>query len=291
MDVLAQLLERGPVLFDGAMGTELFARDVPADGCLEELNLTDPIKVTGVYRDYIAAGADAIETNTFGANRFRLGEHYLEQMVQQINKAGARLAVEARNASGQPVLVAGSVGPLGRPIEPVGAIKRSSAERIFQEQIEALVEGGVDLIVLETFTALTELELAVEVARRTAPTCPVLACMSFDDESNPADAARAVVQALLPAGVVAVGANCGSGPQPALNVVRHLVEAGAPVVAAMPNAGLPARVGGRLVYTSAPDYFADCAAQAVAAGARIVGGCCGTRPHHVAAMRDRLAAP
>src|SRR5205823_6957850 len=108
---------------------------------------------------------------------------------------------------------------------------------------------------------------------------------------NPADAARAVVQALLPAGVVAVGANCGSGPQPALNVVRHLVEAGAPVVAAMPNAGLPARVGGRLVYTSAPDYFADCAAQAVAAGARIVGGCCGTRPHHVAAMRDRLAAP
>jgi homocysteine S-methyltransferase len=291
VDRLTELLARGPLLFDGAMGTELFARDVAAEACLEELNLTDPTKVTGIYRDYIAAGADAIETNTFGANRFRLGEHYLEEKVQQINRAGAGLAVEARNASGQPVLVAGSVGPLGRPIEPVGSIKRSSAERIFQEQIQALVEGGVDVLVLETFTALTELELAVQVARRTAPGTPVIACMSFDDESNPAEMAKAVVQALLPAGVAALGANCGSGPQPALNVVRHLVDAGAPVVAAMPNAGLPARVGGRLVYTSAPDYFADCAAQAIAAGARIVGGCCGTRPHHVAAMRARLDAP
>src|SRR2546430_9385394 len=143
MDVLAELLQRGPVLFDGAMGTELFARDVAADGCLEELNLTDPTRITGIHRDYIAAGADVIETNTFGANRFGLGEHYLEQLVQQINRAGARLAVEARNASGQPVLVAGSVGPLGRPIEPVGSIKRGSAERILEEQITALVEGGV----------------------------------------------------------------------------------------------------------------------------------------------------
>src|SRR5207237_1696235 len=138
-----------------------------------------------------AAGADASETNAFGANRFRLGEHYLEQLVSQVNRAGAHLAVEARNASGQPVLVAGSVGPLGRPIEPVGSIKRSSAERIFQEQIDALVEGGADLILLETFTALTELELAVAVARRTAPTTPVIACMSFDEESNPAQTAQA----------------------------------------------------------------------------------------------------
>jgi methionine synthase / methylenetetrahydrofolate reductase(NADPH) len=291
MDLLAQLLERGPVLFDGAMGTELFARGVAEDGCLEELNVTDPTRIAGVHRDYIAAGADAIETNTFGANRFGLGEHYLEQLVRQINRAGARLAVEARNASGRPVLVAGSVGPLGRPIEPVGSIKRSSAERIFQEQIQALIEGGVELIVLETFTSLTELELAVDVARQAAPTAPVIACMSFDDESNPAETAKAVVQALLPRGVAAVGANCGSGPQPALNVVRELLEAGAPVVAAMPNAGLPARAGGRLVYTSGPEYFADWAAQAIAAGARIVGGCCGTRPQHVSAMRARLDAP
>src|SRR5439155_3262664 len=172
MDVLAQLLERGPVLFDGAMGTELFARDVPADGCLEELNLTDPIKVTGIHRDYIAAGADAIETNTFGANRFRLGEHYLEQLVQQINRAGARLAVEARNASGRPVLVAGSIGPLGRPLEPIGAVKLTSAERIYREQVEALAAGGVDLLVLETFTAMNELELAARVARTVAPQLP-----------------------------------------------------------------------------------------------------------------------
>src|SRR5437899_1445918 len=180
-DLLAELLARGPVLFDGAMGTELFARDVPAESCLEERNLTDPVKVTGIHRDYIAAGADAIETNTFGANRFGLGEHYLEQLVQQINRAGARLAVEARNASGRPVLVAGSVGPLGRPIEPVGAIKKASAERMFHERIAALVEGGVDLLVFETFNALGELEVAVRVARELAPDVPIVASLSFDE--------------------------------------------------------------------------------------------------------------
>jgi methionine synthase I (cobalamin-dependent)/5,10-methylenetetrahydrofolate reductase len=291
VDLLTQLLERGPVLLDGAMGTELFARGAPPERCLEELVLTEPATVAGVHRDYLAAGVSVIETNTFRANRFGLGEHYLEQLVRQVNRAGARLAVEARNASGRPALVAGSVGPLGRPIEPVGAIKRSSAERIFQEQIEALVAGGVELLVLETFTALHELELAVEVARRAAPQTPVVACMSFDEELNPAETARAVVDSLLPRGVAAVGANCGSGPQPALGVAGSLLEAGAPVVAWMPNAGLPERVGGRLVYTSGPEYFADCAAQAVAAGVRIIGGCCGTRPHHVATMRARLSAP
>src|SRR5438445_2714556 len=289
MDVLAQLLERGPVLFDGAMGTELFARDVPAECCLEELNLTDPIKVTGIHRDYIAAGADAIETNTFGANRFGLGEHYLEQLVQQINRAGARLAVEARNASGRPVLVAGSVGPLGRPIEPVGAIKRSSAERIFGEQVQALAEAGVDLLVLETFTALGELEAAVEAARATAPQLPIVAHMSFDDEANPAQAAAALVRALEPLRVSGIGANCGSGPAAALEVTAHLAAAGARNISVMPNAGLPQRVGGRLVYSTGPEYFADVAERLVSAGARIVGGCCGTGPRHIALIRDRLA--
>src|SRR5258708_9085251 len=164
MNRMAELLARGPVLFDGAMGTELNAGGVAPGRCIEELNLVEPVLVTATHRDYIAAGADVIETNTFNASRFGLGEHYLEHLVRQINRAGARLAVEARNASGRPVLVAGSVGPLGRPIEPVGSIKRSSAERIFQEQIQALVEGGVELIVFETFTSLSELELAVDLA-------------------------------------------------------------------------------------------------------------------------------
>src|SRR6266487_865098 len=145
MDRLGGLMARGPLLFDGAMGTELFARGAASDACLEELNLSQPSLVSAIHRDYVRAGADVIEANTFGANRFRLGEHYLEDRVEEINRAGARLAVQARNASGRPVLVAGSVGPLGRPIEPVGAIKRTSAERVFREQITALVAGGVDL--------------------------------------------------------------------------------------------------------------------------------------------------
>ena len=289
MNRLAELLARGPVLFDGALGTELLARGVADGRCLEELNLTEPVLVGSVHRDYIAAGADVIETNTFRANRFGLGEHYLEHQLAAINRAGARLAVEARNASGRPVLVAGSVGPLGRPIEPVGAIKRSSAERMFVEQVTPLVEAGVDLLVLETFTSIGELELAVQVARAVAPDVPVVASLSFDDEANPADAAAALVRSLRPLGVAAVGANCGSGPQAALHVVQHLVTAGATVVAAMPNAGLPQRVGGRLVYTAGPEYFADWAGRVAAAGARIVGGCCGTRPDHVAAMRAGLA--
>src|SRR5919201_5311978 len=136
-DRLAELLARGPVLVDGAMGTELGARGATRGQCLEELNLSDPALVRSIHRDYIAAGADVIETNTFGANRFRLGEHYLEMRVADINLAGARLPVEARNASGKPVLVAGSIGPLGRAVEPIGAVKMTSAQRMFEEQARA----------------------------------------------------------------------------------------------------------------------------------------------------------
>jgi methionine synthase / methylenetetrahydrofolate reductase(NADPH) len=290
MNRLAELLARGPVLFDGAMGTELHARGVAAGRCLEELNLTEPVLVSGVHRDYIAAGADVIETNTFQANRFGLGEHYLEHMVREVNLAGARLAVEARNASGRPVLVAGSVGPLGRPIEPVGAIKRSSAERMLREQVSALVDGGIDLLVFETFGALGELELAVRVARGVAPDVPVVASLSFDDEASPDDAAAALVAAMAPLGVTAIGANCGSGPQPVRRVARHLAaQDGAPAIGAWPNAGLPQRVRGRLVYTTGPEYFADSAARMLEDGIAILGGCCGTGPAHIAALRSRLA--
>jgi methionine synthase I (cobalamin-dependent)/5,10-methylenetetrahydrofolate reductase len=287
MDRLTELLARGPVLFDGAMGTQLMRGGIPPGQCLEELNLTQPALVRSVHGDYIAAGADVIETNTFRANRFGLGEHYLESRVHEVNRAGARLAAEARNASGRSVLVAGSIGPLGRPIEPVGAIKRSSAERIFREQAAGLLEGGVDLFCCETFTAINELALAVEVLRQLAPEVPVVASLSFGEETGEEEATIAVA-ALLPLGVAAIGVNCGSGPEAALEAVRHLVSAGAPTVLAMPNAGLPQRVGGRLQYTASPDYFADAAARLLEAGARLVGGCCGTGPEHVAAMRRGL---
>ena len=289
MDRLAELLARGPVLFDGAMGTELLARGVAPGRCLEELNVVEPVLVTGVHRDYIAAGADVISTNTFNASRFGLGEHYLEHLVHEVNLAGARLAVEARNASGRPVLVAGSVGPLGRPIEPVGAIKHASAERMFEERVSALVAGGVDLLVFETFSALHELELAVRVALRIAPDLPVVASLSLD-ESNPEAVAAAMVAALTPLGVTAIGANCGSGPQPVHRVARHLVaHADSVAIGAWPNAGLPQRVGGRLVYTTGPDYFAESAVRMLEDGVTILGGCCGTGPAHVAALRSRMA--
>ncbi|HSR21986.1 MAG TPA: bifunctional homocysteine S-methyltransferase/methylenetetrahydrofolate reductase [Candidatus Eisenbacteria bacterium] len=289
MDRLAELLARGPVLFDGAMGTELLARGVAPGRCLEELNVVEPVLVTGVHRDYIAAGADVISTNTFNASRFGLGEHYLEHLVSEVNQAGARLAVEARNASGRPVLVAGSVGPLGRPIEPVGAIKQASAERMFAERVSALAAGGVDLLVFETFSALHELELAVRVARRVAPDLPVVASMSLD-ESNPEAVAAAMVSALTPLCVTAIGANCGSGPQPVHRVARHLVaHADSVAIGAWPNAGLPQRVGGRLVYTTGPDYFAQSAVRMLEDGVSILGGCCGTGPAHVAALRSRMA--
>jgi homocysteine S-methyltransferase len=288
MDRLLDLVAERPLLLDGAMGTELLARGVPTGRCLEELNLTEPVLVGEVHRDYLAAGADVIGSNTFRANRFGLGEHYLEDRVGEVNRAGARLAAEARNASGRRALVAGSVGPLGRPIEPVGAIKRSSAERMFREQLEALIEGGVDLVIFETFTSPSELILAVGVARELAPDLPVIASLHFHDEANPAPAATALVAALAPLGVAAVGANCGSGPQPVRGVAQHLVAAGAPVVGAWSNAGLPQRVGGRLLYTAGPEYFAEQVAAMVGDGVRIVGGCCGTGPAHVAAMRDSL---
>jgi homocysteine S-methyltransferase len=289
MNRFAELVARGAVLFDGAMGTELNARGVAVGQCLEEVNLAQPALVLGIHRDYIAAGADVIETNTFGANRFGLGDFYLESKVREINLAGARIAVEARNNSGRPVLVAGSIGPLGRPIEPVGAIKRSSAERIFAEQAQALVDGGVDMLVLETFTALGELEAAVGAARAVAPDLPIIAHMSFDDEANPAQAAAALVRAMEPLQVDGIGANCGSGPYAALDVTAHLVAAGARTISVMPNAGLPQRIGGRLVYSTGPEYFAEVAERLVATGASIVGGCCGTGPRHISLVRQRLS--
>ncbi|MGH7904211.1 MAG: bifunctional homocysteine S-methyltransferase/methylenetetrahydrofolate reductase [Candidatus Dormibacteraceae bacterium] len=287
MDPLAALLERGCVLFDGAMGTELLARGADPSSCLEELSLTNPSLVSRIHLDYIEAGADVIETNTFGANRFRLGEHYLEARVREINLAGARLAVEARNASGRPVLVAGSVGPLGRPLEPIGAIKLTSAERIFREQADALREGGADLIVLETFTAPAEVLLAARVAVETG--LPVIAQMSFDEEgARSPEAAAGLVAALAPLGLAAIGVNCGSGPQGALDAARRLAQAGAPAVSAMPNAGLPHREASRLVYTAGPDYFARTVGDFLEAGVRLLGGCCGTTPGHVRAMRHAL---
>lgn len=289
MDHLRSLLDTGHVLFDGAVGTELLARGVPPEGAVEQVNLRDPALVGAVHRDYIAAGADVIETNTFEASRLHLAEHYAEDQLQDINLTGARLAVEARNASGRRVLVAGSIGPLGRPIEPIGGIKRTSAERMFKEQIEPLLAGGVDFLQFETFSSLDELDLAVGVARREAPEVPIAASMRIaEGEERVLDP---FWEAMRRHGVTLVGVNCGVGPRAIGDFARRLVALGAPAVLAMPNAGLPERQGGRLVYASGAEYFGSVAPDLFGAGVRAVGGCCGTRPLHIAAMRAATRGP
>jgi homocysteine S-methyltransferase len=273
------------------MGTLLYARGIPFDRSFDEVNLSRPELVTAIHRDYLAAGAELLETNTFGANRVRLAQHGLEDRVHVIARAGARLAREAREVAGVPAFVAGSLGPLGRPIEPYGTIGLADAGACFREAAEALLEGGVDLFVLETFSDLVEL-LAALAAVRAVCDLPVVAEMTFGEDARTVygHTPEAVAAALAEAGAAVVGINCSVGPQGALTVLERMHQArpGVPL-AAMPNAGLPQMVGGRYLYVTTPEYFADSAERFLAAGAVLVGGCCGTTPAHVRAMAARLA--
>jgi methionine synthase I (cobalamin-dependent)/5,10-methylenetetrahydrofolate reductase len=284
-------LRRRPLLLDGAMGTLLYSRGVPQRACLDELVLTRPDVVSTIHREYIDAGADVIETNTFGANRFRLAEYGLEKLAGRLNRQGARLAREARETSGREALIAGSIGPLGsagRMTRPHPGIARAA----FREQIEGLLEGGVDLFVFETFDRLELLLSAVEEARR-ACDLPVIAQMTFGEDltANDGTTPEAAAAALTEAGVDAVGVNCGAGP---LVCLEALVRTGPPTASVsrciVPNAGLPRRVEGAFVYSAGPEYFGEMVPQMLAAGARIVGGCCGTTPEHTKAMRAAIDA-
>ena len=283
-------LGEGPLLCDGAMGTVLYARGVSLDACFDVLNLNQPAIVQSVHGDYVAAGADCLETNTFGANRFKLAVHGLEARVREINRAGARLARDVRESTGRDVYVLGSIGPLGKYLAPLGTISTDEASVAFHEQAEALLEGGVDGFVLETFSDLTEIALAVEAVRAVTD-LPVVAEMAFTDEGvtftghSPEEVARH----LRALGVEAFGANCSVGSSVLFDVLeRMLPEAGGLPLAIQPNAGLPSRIGERLIYLSSPGYMADYAGRMVEAGARLVGGCCGTSPAHIGAMREVL---
>jgi methionine synthase / methylenetetrahydrofolate reductase (NADH) len=283
-------LEEGPVLCDGAMGTVLYSRGVPVDACFDVLNLHNPTLVQSIHADYIAAGADGIETNTFGANRLKLGAHSLEREVRAINRRGARIARDARESMGRDVLVLGSIGPLGRYLVPLGSLTHDDARDAFREQAEALLEGGVDAFVLETFPGLTELGLAIDVVRSITD-LPIIAQMAFTDDGltytgrTPGEVAATLSS--LP--VQAFGANCSVGSSVLFEVLEQMAPAaGGVALSIQPNAGLPSRIGERLIYLSSPAYMADWAGRMVDAGARIVGGCCGTTPQHVAAMREVL---
>jgi methionine synthase / methylenetetrahydrofolate reductase(NADPH) len=288
---LVRRLQQGPLLADGAMGTMLYARGVPLDACFDVLNLQDAKTVQGIHREYVAAGADLIETNTFGANRFKLAVHGLEGRLREINRAGARLARDVRETMGRDVLVLGSIGPLGKYLLPLGTVGEAEALAAFREQAEALLEGGVDGFVAETFSDLRELRLAVTAIRGVSADLPVVAQMAFNDErvtflgQAPAEVARDL--AALP--VQVIGANCGVGSSALYDVGLVLHETAPRVwVSIRPNAGLPSRHGERLIYLSSPGYMADYASRMLEGGARIVGGCCGTTPAHIRAMREAV---
>jgi len=284
-----EALERGVILADGAMGTLLRQRGW--NGPTEVAALDRPDLVRAIHEEYIAAGADLILTNTFEANRAALGRHGMALRVPDANLAAARVARDAREISGAPVFIGGSVGPIGRELA-VGAWTLRDAFEAFREQIEALVEGGVDVIVLETFPAVAEAREAIRAAR-TVTDLPVVAMLNFSaDLASPAgEDPLAISRELSEAGADVVGVNCGVGPQAALDIIEDMGrETARALLAVEPNAGLPRAVQGRLIYPSSPEYFADFALRAKDLGAVLIGGCCGTTPEHVRAMREALGS-
>ena len=290
------MIANRPLLADGAMGTVLYARGVFIHRCYDELNLSDPRLILGVHEEYLQAGAEIIETNTFGANRFRLSRHGLGGKVQEINAAGVKLARQAvdhlKEKQAGEAWVAGSVGPLGVRLEPLGKTGLDEAREAFEEQIGVLAENGVDLLIVETMPALNEAHEALKAAHVVAPGLPVLVMMTVDDESNCLDGSSPAHAATLLAewGADAVGVNCSTGPTTVLTAIEAMRGATALPLAAMPNAGLPRAVEGRNIYLCSPEYMASFARKAIGVGAGIVGGCCGTTPNHIRAMRAAMRA-
>jgi homocysteine S-methyltransferase len=269
------------------MGTLLYERVGYRYVCFEELNDTQPGIVQGVHQAYMAAGAEVIETNTFGCNRFMLSLHGLDREAERLARRGARIAREAQEAMGVQAFVAGAVGPASS--RALGATE-AEVRGAFRETLEGLLAGGVDLVVFETFGSLEELLIALGVCRELS-SIPVVASMTYaeDGRTLAGDDPTEATRKLHAAGADVVGANCGFGPQPTYAVLEEMRQIEGVAMAAMPNAGLPTRVEGRLVYTSTPDYFADYALRLTNLGVQIVGGCCGTTPLHIAAMARALA--
>jgi len=287
-----ELLSSQTILADGAMGTMLHTRGVGFDKCFDELNLTNPAAVAEIHRAYIEAGAQLVITNTFGANRFKLTKHGLQDDVVEINKAGVDLAKRVVSASFKEVLVAGDVGPLGVRIAPFGRVQPEQAREAFAEQIRALAEAGVDLIVIETFSDLYEIREAIKAAKTTTE-LPVVASVTFtrDDRTLLGDEPMKVARTLRDAGADVIGVNCSGGPAQLLRLLKQMHQAvpdGRFWV--KPNAGWPEQVGGRIMYPADADYFGDYALSFRESGACVVGGCCGTTPQHIAVMKKALAS-
>ncbi len=296
MTQFADIFLSRPVLADGAMGTVLYARGIFINRCYDELNLSDPSLILSIHEEYLQAGAEILETNTFGANRFRLARHGLAGKVAEINAAGVRLARQAvehlKEKQAGEAWVGGSIGPLGIRLEPLGKTGLDEARAAFAEQIGALAGAGVDLLIIETMPALNEAREALTAAREMAPDLPVLVMVTVDDESNCLDGSSPEHAAALLTewGAGAIGVNCSTGPATVLTAIEAMRKATTLPLAAMPNAGMPRAVEGRNIYLCSPEYMASFARKAIAAGAQIVGGCCGTTPNHIRAMRSAMRA-
>ena len=272
---------------DGAMGTMLYSRGVFINQCYDELNVRSPELVLDVHRAYVKAGAELLETNSFGANRLKLAQYGLENHVAEFNRRAAEIA---REAAGANVLVAGAVGPLGVRIEPFGATSREEARGYFREQMHALLEGGADCFLLETFSDLGEIEQALAAARELSLTTPVIAQMTIGQDgltpfgATPEDVARTLDEW----GADVIGLNCSVGPQAILEAIERMAAVTKRKLSAQPNAGMPRDVSGRTMYMASPEYMASYARHFIQAGAKLLGGCCGTTPEHIKRLVDGI---
>jgi homocysteine S-methyltransferase len=283
-------LAGGPLLADGAMGTLLFSRGIPQRAVLDDLVATRPDLIGAIHREYLDVGADIIETATFGANRVRLAPHGLADRAGRLARRGAQLAREARDVAGRDVLVAGSIGPLGPPTREILHLPGDAVRAAFRETIEGLLEGGVDVFWFETFGHIDHLAIAVEEARSVANDLPVISLLTFGEDVDLPDGTRAGPAAAALAGRVdvdVIGVNCGAGPVGCLEALVAMEGRGKAI---LPNAGLPQRIEGQFVYAAGPDYLGRMVGDMLDAGAAIVGGCCGTTPDHIAAMRVAIDA-
>ncbi|MDT8323837.1 MAG: homocysteine S-methyltransferase family protein, partial [Bacteroidota bacterium] len=269
-------LRSGVILFDGGMGTELYRRGVFINKCYDELNLSNPALVEQVHRDYMQSGADVLETNTFGANPEKLRAHGLLDRMEEINRRGAEIA---RTVAGDDVYVAGSVGPLGVQIEPLGPLAREEARALFARQIRALCDGGVDLFVLETFIYPDELEQAILAVREVCDK-PVIAHITINDDGTSLTGARpeVLVRELAEMRPDALGVNCSVGPSVMLTWLERARALTDIPISVMPNAGKPKNVDGRNIYLTSPEYLGTYAKRYLQYGANLIGGCCGTAP-------------
>jgi len=285
-DFIQAIADEHVYLFDGAMGTMLYAKGVFINKCYDELNLRNPEIVLEVHKQYVRAGAEILETNTYGANRIKLRSFGIEDDLRTINERGAALA---REAAGDSAYVAGAIGPLGIRIEPYGPTSLAEAREYFREQAAALRDAGVDLFVLETMSNIAEIEQGI-LAIRDVCSLPIVAQMTIGNDGRTiyGDLPKTIAQRLDLAGADVIGLNCSVGPDVMLDAIEEITAVTAKKISAQPNAGLPREVNGRQMYMASPDYMAKYAKRLIHKGVKFLGGCCGTTPEHIKIMADAV---